>query len=654
MGLNIAEKIIAAHADVPLSSQNKEAGAEVGIRIDQVLLQDTTGPMALLQFQAIDVPRIAVQRALTFIDHQTLQEGFENADDHAYIQSISNRYGAIFSRAGNGICHQITLERFSRPGWAMIGTDSHTPTCGAVGMLSIGAGGLDAAVVMAGGLFYMPYPKVMRINLHGKLRPWSGAKDIILEILRLLTVKGNVGVIIEYGGEGVASLSVPERATIANMGTELGVTTSLFPSDNVVRGFFRAQKRENEWSELLPDPDAVYDRTLDLDLASVRPSVARPHSPGNVTSLKELAAEQTVKVNQVLVGSCTNSSYKDLMTVATLLKGRRIAGHLGMGIAPGSRQVLKMLADNGALSDIISSGARILESACGFCVGCGQSPRSKGVSVRTSNRNFKGRSGTEDAQVYLTGPEAAVVAALTGVISDPSEAGLPWSEVSEPDEYYVDDSVFQYPTYEGDILRGPNIGDPPRGAEPEAEIHGVVALALGDDVSTDDILPAGPLLKYRSNVAKYSEYVFHSVDPDFASRCKDLRSAKRGAIIVGGAGYGQGSSREHAAICPMHLGVRAVITKNMERIHRANLVNFGILPLFFADAADHARIAQGDELHIPDVEGLIATGAGAVRNSTKDFDFRVIMPLSGRQKDILRHGGLLRHVRQTVLKDKDA
>jgi aconitate hydratase len=643
--MNLVEKIIAGHLKEGRLDMAPLPEAEIGIAVDQVLTQDTSGPMAFLHFMSMGLPRVKARRVLTFIDHQTLQEGFENADDHAFLRSVADRFGAIFSPAGTGICHQVTVERFSRPGWTMVGTDSHTPTAGGVGMLAIGVGGLDAAVAMAGGAFYMPLPRIVRVNLSGKLAPWVAAKDISLELLRRLTVKGNTGIILEYAGEGVDTLSVPQRATLCNMGTELGVTTSLFPSDAVTKSFFRAQGREEEWSELHADADAAYADSIDIDLAKLRPMAAQPHSPGNVAPLEELAGEGPVKVDQVIIGSCTNSWFRDMMVAAEILKGRKVKPGLGFGVAPGSRQILRMLMKNGALDDLSSAGARILESTCGFCAGVGMAPGSGRVTVRTSNRNFKGRTGTLDAQCYLVSPESAAVAALTGVLADPSGAGLPYPEIEEPESYLVDDGIFERPTYTAEPVMGPNFGTPPNPPMPEESLDGVAAIVLGDHITTDHILPAGSLLKYRSNVPRYSDYVFGQVDPEFASRCKKIAAGGKHAVIVGGLSYGQGSSREHAAICPMHLGVKAVLAKSMERIHRANLINFGILPLYFADPRDHERIAQGDSLRLEDIPALIAKGEGSVRNVSGDREIKVLMPLSERQKNILRCGSLLRMAR---------
>lgn len=609
MGHNLTEKIIRDH----LRSGDMAAGNEVGIEIDCVLTQDSAGAMAYLQFEAIGIPQIKSKLAVTYIDHQTLQEGFENADDHCYLQSAAGRFGAKFSPAGNGICHQVHLERFSRPGWTMVGTDSHTPTCGAVGMLAIGVGGLDAAVAMGGGLFYFTYPEVIRINLNGVLQPWCTAKDVVLEVLRILGVKGNVGTVIEYGGEGIKTLSIPERATITNMGTESGVTASLFPSDEITRSFFIAQRREAQWQQLSPDDDAVYDRVININLGEILPKVARPHSPGNVCNISDIAG---LKVDQVLIGSCTNSSYRDLMVVAKMLEGRKIAKSVSFGITPGSRQVYQMIAANGALNTFLAAGARIFEPTCGFCCGCGQSPKSGAISVRTNNRNFKGRSGTDDAGIYLVSPEAAVAAALTGALTDPRDLDMQYPDMILPAEYHIDDSMIIEPTGSGDIVRGPNIGEPPYKTPLPEILAGKVAIKVGDNITTDHILPAGSLLKYRSNVAKYSEYVFRDIDRHFPQRCQENRAKNKSSIIVAGVSYGQGSSREHAAICPMFLGVSAVIAKNIERIHWSNLVNFGILPLFFNDDRDYETISLNDELTIENLPEGIRSEQVIVKNNT--------------------------------------
>ncbi len=636
MSQTLMEKLIGSH----LVSGEMKPGTEISIRIDQTLTQDALGTMAYLQFEAMGVERVRTKLSVSYVDHLTLQEGFENADDHRYLKTVAAKYGILYSKPGNGICHQVHLERLSRPGWSLIGSDSHTPTAGAVGMLAIGAGGLDVAVAMAGGPFFFTYPKVINVKLHGKLQPWVTAKDVILELLKSLTTKGNVGTVIEYGGPGVARLTVPERATITNMGAELGVTTSIFPSDEVTREFFRAQAREQDWVAVEADPDARYDRTIDLDLGSIEPNVALPHSPDNVKKLSEVAG---IKVDQVLIGSCTNSSYKDLMTVAALLKGKKINPDVSFGVVAGSRQVLRMITANGALTDIVDSGARILESACGFCVGYGQSPPSGAVSVRTNNRNFEGRSGTKDAQVYLVSPQAAVAAALTGKLTDPRDLGL-HPVIAPPRQFFVDDSMFVQPCYSGDVFRGPNIGQPPSNSPMPENLQAVVTIKLGDKISTDHIIPAGPVSRYRSNVAKSSDFVFKNVDPDFAARCREVCKRGKSPVIVAGFSYGQGSSREHAAVCPMFLGVRAVIAKSIERIHMANLINFGIMPLTFKDAGDYDRIQPGDELEIADTARELRRGEFAVANHTRNREFKVVHNLTSRQMEIVLRGGLLNFV----------
>jgi aconitate hydratase len=635
MGLNLYNRIIGSH----LVSGLARAGAEVGIRIDQTLTQDALGTMAYLQFEAMGVPRVRTE-SVSYVDHNTLQDGFENADDHRYLQTVADRYGIMYSKAGNGICHQVHLERFSKPGCTLVGSDSHTPTCGAAGMLALGVGGLDVAASLAGQPYFMVYPKVVAVNLTGKLPPWSSAKDVILELLRRLTTKGNVGTALEYRGSGVASLSVPERTTIANMGTELGVTTSIFPSDEVTREFFRAQGRAEAWVPLQPDPDAGYDRVIDIDLGGIEPLTACPHSPDNIRTVRELGG---LTVHQVLIGSCTNSSYRDLMLVAGMLKGRKVHPGLSFGVAPGSRQVLSMIAANGALNDLVSAGARILESACGFCVGCGQAPQTKGVSLRTSNRNFEGRSGTRDAQVYLVSPETAAASALTGVFTDPRDLGMDVPRFEAPREYPVNDSMVVLPSCDPavEVFRGPNIGPPPANTPMPPALSCRVAVKVGDKITTDHIMPAGALLKYRSNIPKYAQYVFKDVEPQFAARCRANTEAGYQSAIVAGSSYGQGSSREHAALCPMYLGVRLLLAKSVERIHAANLVNFGILLLVFADPADYDRLKDGDELSIPEVPSALAAEQVRVRNVTGDYDFMTLCPLTRREKDLVLAGGAL-------------
>jgi aconitate hydratase len=619
-------------------------GSEVGIKINQTLTQDALGTMAYLQFEAMGVERVQTKLSVSYVDHLTLQQGFENADDHMYLKSVAAKYGILFSKPGNGICHQVHLERLTRPGWTLLGGDSHTTTAGAVGMLAIGAGGSDVAVAMAGGTFFLTFPKVVKINLNGKLRPWVTAKDVILELLRILTTKGNVGTVVEYGGSGIVDLSVPERATITNMGAELGVTTSLFPSDEVTREFFRAQDREEQWTEILPDSDAVYDQTIDLDLDAIEPNVAMPHSPDNVRKIRGVGE---IPVDQVLIGSCTNSSFKDLMTVAALLKDKKIHPAVSFGVAAGSRQVLRMISSNGALSDIIESGARVLESACGFCVGYGQSPHSGAVSVRTNNRNFEGRSGTKDANVFLVSPESAVAAALTGKITDPRDLGrdlgIDYPIIERPKTFPVDDSLFIQPSGTTEVFRGPNIGRPPENTPMPQDLKAVVAIKLGDKITTDHIIPAGSASRYRSNIQKSSRFVFQNMDTDFFRTCEELKAKKISAFIVAGLSYGQGSSREHAAICPMYLGVRAVIAKSIERIHKANLVNAGIMPLTFINSTDYESIQAEDELEIQNFHQISTQFEIAIKNHSQKLDFMVAHDLTPRQVKIVLHGGLLNY-----------
>ncbi len=644
MGKNLVQKIIDAHQ----AGGSLVPGEEVAVSVDSILMPDSSGTMACLQFEAMGMPKVKTKLAVIYADHQTMQDGFENADDHAYLQSAADKFGLVFSKAGNGICHQVQLERYSRPGWIQLGADSHTPTCGAVGMISIGVGGLDLAVAMGGGPFNFVYPKVIRVNLNGRLKPWCSAKDVVLEVLRLFGVKGNVGCVIEYGGTGLPFLTVPERGTITNMGTETGVTTSIFPSDEQTKAFFAAQGRESDWQPLGPDPDATYDRVIDIDLDSLEPAAAMPHSPGNVGKIKDLAGKT---VHQVLIGSCTNSSYRDLMIVAKMLEGRTVHPQVSLGIVPGSRQVYQMIAANGALATFLNAGARMLESACGFCFGSGQAPRSGAVSLRTSNRNFKGRSGTADANVYLVSPETAAIAAITGVITDPRDMeklySMPYQSIGLPEKYILDDSMLIKPTGTAEIVRGPNIGQPPKKDPLPQKLDGAVAIKVEDNITTDHILPAsGGLMKYRSNVAKYSEYVLRDVDKDFPARCKAYQAKGTPSIIVAGHSYGQGSSREHAAICPMFLGVAAIIAKGIERIHCANLVNFGILPLFFTSDADYDAISPGDELVIENLHQAIEKPQVTVTNKTKGTTFSARCELSERQREVLRLGGLLNYTRQ--------
>ena len=639
MGLTIAQKIIKSH----LVSGDMTPGSEIGLKIDQTLTQDATGTMAYLQFEAMGLQRVKTELSVAYIDHNTLQNGFENADDHRFIQTCARKRGVRFSRPGNGICHQVHLERFSVPGKTLIGSDSHTPTCGGMGMLAMGAGGLDVAVAMGGGTYYIPMPKMVRVNLLGKLPAWSAAKDIILEVLRLMTVKGGVGKIVEYAGEGVKTLSVPERATITNMGAELGATTSIFPSDEVTRQFLKAQGREKDWTPLASDDDAVYDEEYTIDLSTLEPLVAQPHMPDNVVKVKEIAG---MKINQVCIGSCTNSSLLDMMKVAKILKGRTVHPDVSLSIAPGSKQVLNMLAANGALADMIDAGARILESACGPCIGMGQSPQSAGISLRTFNRNFKGRSGTADAGVYLVSPETAAVSAITGVLTNPADWGEA-PEVEMPDAFTVHDNMIELPyspeeAGEHDIYFGPNIKEVPKGQPLEETIDKKVVLKVGDNITTDHIMPAGAkILPYRSNVPYLSKFCFTVCDENFPERCKEMQ----GGFIIGGVNYGQGSSREHAALVPLYLGVRAVLAKSFARMHKANLINSGILPLEFVNPDDYDTIDEQDELVLENIrEAVKGSDTATVYNKTKDLRYTVSTDFSDRQRAILQAGGCLNYI----------
>ncbi len=638
MGLTIAQKIIKEH----LISGEMTVGSEIAIKIDQTLTQDATGTMAYLEFETMGVPRVRTELSVAYIDHNTLQSGFENADDHRFIQSMAKKHGLRFSRPGNGICHQVHLERFGKPGKTLIGSDSHTPTGGGIGMLAMGAGGLDVAVAMGGGAYYITMPKMIKVNLTGKLRPLVTAKDVSLEILRILSVKGGVGAIIEWGGEGIKTLSVPERATITNMGAELGATTSIFPSDEVTKAFLAAQGREADFTPLASDPDAVYDKVVDIDLSTLKPMIACPHSPDNVVTVESISG---TKVDQVCIGSCTNSSLYDMLKVAALLKGKTIDPSVSLSISPGSKQVLAMLADCGALSDILASGARVLECACGPCIGMGFSPNSAGVSLRTFNRNFEGRSGTKDAKVYLVSPETAVAAALNGVITDPMSLGeMP--AVTMPEKFKIDDSaiIMPAPVEEADsveILRGPNIKPFPDAAPQEDKLAVSVSLKVGDNITTDHIMPAGAkILPYRSNIPHLSQYCFEVCDKDFPERAKALGQS----IIVGGVNYGQGSSREHAALVPLYLGVRAVVAKSFARIHAANLINAGIMPLTFENPDDYDLIAQGDEIKIEGVFKGMDEGKMSLVNVTSGKEIALKAEFTERQKQILKDGGLLKYV----------
>ena len=633
MGYTIAEKIIKAH----LVSGEMKVGEEIGLRIDQTLTQDATGTMAYLEFEAMGIPQVKTERSVAYIDHNTLQSGFENADDHKYIQTVAAKHGVYFSRPGNGICHQVHYERFGIPGKTLIGSDSHTPTGGGLGMLAMGAGGMDVAVAMGGGAYHIPMPRMIFVELIGELRPNVSAKDIILEVLRMLSVKGGVGAIVEYGGEGVATLSVPERATITNMGAELGATTSIFPSDEVTRQFMAAQDREADWSPLASDLDAEYAERYSINLCELEPLAACPNSPDNVKPVRELAG---IKVDQVAIGSCTNSSFADMTKTASVLKGHKIADSVSLGISPGSRQVLSMMAESGALTDMIDAGARILECACGPCIGMGFSPNSKGVSLRTFNRNFLGRSGTKDGQVYLVSPETAAASALTGFITDPTTLP-PIAQPQQPDRFRINDDgiIAPLPAAEAEtaeVLRGPNIKPFPETRPLDDHIEAAVILKVGDNITTDHIMPAGSkVLPYRSNIPKISEFCFSVVDETFAARAKE---AGKG-FIVGGSNYGQGSSREHAALAPLYLGIKAVIAKSFARIHAANLVNAGILPLIFENPDDYDEIEQGDVLRLDGVRTALGDDRIILHAGDKNIPLR--MELAKRQKEVLLAGGLL-------------
>ena len=646
MGLTLTEKILKAH----LVDGEFVKGQEIGIRIDQTLTQDATGTMAYLEYEAMGVPRVRTEKSVAYIDHNTLQSGFENADDHRFIGSVCKKHGIYFSRPGNGICHQVHLERFGIPGKTLIGSDSHTPTGGGIGMIAIGAGGLDVAVAMGGGAYYITYPKIVKVNLTGKLSPWVSAKDVILEVLRRMSVKGGVGKVIEYCGEGVKTLTVPERATITNMGAELGATTSIFPSDETTLAFLKAQDRADVWSELKADDDAVYDEQIDIDLSQLIPLAACPHSPDNVKSVNEIGK---LKIDQVCIGSCTNSSYVDMMKVAHILKGKTVDPSVSLAIAPGSKQVLNMIAENGALADMIAAGARILESACGPCIGMGQSPNSKGVSLRTFNRNFEGRSGTRDGQIYLVSPEMAAVSALTGYLTDPRTLGdMP--EFKLPEHFKINDNMVVPPADEADmdsveVLRGPNIKPFPQTSPLDDSIDCQVSLKVGDNITTDHIMPAGAkILPLRSNIPAISQHCFTVCDEDFPRRAKNMGKS----IIVGGSNYGQGSSREHAALAPLYLGIKAVLVKSFARIHRANLINAGILPLTFVNEADYDKINQGDEIVLADVRADVEADMSklTVVNKTTGVEIPVLCELTGRTKDIILAGGLLDYTREQLSK----
>ncbi len=640
MGYTIGQKLIKSH----LLEGEMIPGTEIGIKIDQTLTQDATGTMAYLEFEAMGVKRVKTELSVAYIDHNTLQTGFENADDHRFIQSVAKKRGLLFSKPGNGICHQLHLERFGKPGKTLIGSDSHTPTGGGIGMLAIGAGGLDVAVAMGGGTYYTTMPKMVLVRLSGKLSPWVSAKDIILEVLRIMSVKGGVGKIIEYGGEGVKTLSVPERATITNMGAELGATTSVFPSDEITKAFLKAQGREEDWVELKSDEDAQYDEIIDIDLSKLEPMAAMPHMPDRVKKINKIG---NIHIDQVCIGSCTNSSLLDMLKVAAILKGKKVAPNVSLTISPGSMQVLNMLSLNGALSDILSAGARLLECACGPCIGMGQSPNSAGVSLRTFNRNFEGRSGTADAGIYLVSPETAAASALTGVLTDPRTLGeMP--EISMPDRFIINDNMIEAPASveEADsveIIYGPNIKPFPSSTELPADIEAPAILKVGDNITTDHIMPAGAkILPYRSNIPYLSNFCFKQCDENFAKRCKE---AGKG-FIIGGANYGQGSSREHAALVPLYLGIKAVIAKSFARIHCANLINAGIMPFTFANPEDYDKIDTDDILSLDGIREKIEKGAEVtLRNVTKNESYKLSYDYSARQTAMVLAGGLLNYTK---------
>ena len=643
MGLTLTEKILKSH----IVDGEFIKGTEIGIKIDQTLTQDATGTMAYLEFEAMGIPRVRTERSVAYIDHNTLQNGFMNMDDHRFIGSVAKKHGIYFSRPGNGICHQVHLERFGVPGKTLIGSDSHTPTGGGIGMVAIGAGGLDVAVAMGGGAYYITYPKIVKVNLTGKLNPWCAAKDVILEVLKRLTVKGGVGKVIEYCGEGVKTLSVPERATITNMGAELGATTSIFPSDEITKEFLKAQKREDVWVELSADADAEYDEIVEINLSEIEPLAACPHSPDNIKSIKEIGK---MKIDQVCIGSCTNSSLLDMLKVAHILNGKTIHPGVQLSIAPGSKQVLNMLAKNGALAIMIDAGARILESACGPCIGMGQSPNSNGISLRTFNRNFEGRSGTKDGQIYLVSPEVAAASAIAGVLTDPRDLGdMP--EFVLPEEFIINDNMIVEPASVEDmdkveILRGPNIKPFPETSPLDDILDCKCSLKVGDNITTDHIMPAGAkILPLRSNIPEISKFCFTVCDEQFPERAKELGKS----IIIGGSNYGQGSSREHAALAPLYLGVKAVVVKSFARIHRSNLINAGIVPFTFVNEADYEKISQGDDLLIENlVSAINGDGNAILKNKTNGAEIPVVCELSERAKEIVTAGGLLNFTKKSM------
>ena len=632
--MNITEKLISSH----LVKGEMIKGTEIGLRIDQTLTQDATGTMAYLQFEAMGIDRVKTEKSVAYIDHNTLQSGFMNADDHAYIRTVCKKHGIYYSRPGNGICHQVHLERFGKPGKTLLGSDSHTPTGGGIGMLAMGAGGLDVAVAMGGGAYNITMPKVIKVELIGKLRPFVSAKDVILEVLRILSVKGGVGSVIEYAGEGVKSLSVPERATITNMGAELGATTSVFPSDEVTRAFLKAEGREEDYVEIKADADATYDKEITIDLSKLSPLAAKPHMPDNVEEVSEIGK---IKIDQVCIGSCTNSSYLDLMRVAAILKGNTVKEGVSLTVSPGSKQVFTMLAENGALADIIAAGARVLECACGPCIGMGQSPNSAGVSLRTFNRNFEGRSGTKDGKIYLVSPETAAVSAITGVLTDPTDAGFEFPEIKIPNEFLINDNMVDAPAEnpeDVEVLRGPNIKPFPLNENLPETITKKAVLKVGDNITTDHIMPAGSkILPYRSNIPHLSQYCFEVCDPSFPERAK----AEGGGFIIGGANYGQGSSREHAALVPLYLGIKAVMAISFARIHAANLINSGIMPLVFENPEDYEKISEGDVLTVKDARNQLVSGKIEVINETKGFKFTLKADFTEKQQNMLLSGGLI-------------
>ena len=637
MAENMCTKILSAH----LLDGVLKAGESIKIRIDQTLTQDATGTMAYLEFESMGIDRVRNELAVSYVDHNTVQVGSENFDDHEYLRTVADRIGVIYSRAGNGICHQVHLERFATPGKTIIGSDSHTPTSGGIGAFALGAGGLDVALAMAGVGFSMIAPKVIAIRLSGRLRPGVSAKDVILHVLSHFGVKGNVNTVFEYIGDGVRTLSVPERATIANMGAECGVTTSLFPSDENTKAFLRAEGREKDFIALAADEGASYDDWFDIDLSALEPLAACPHSPGNIKSIREL---EGMPVDQILIGSCTNSSLMDLQKAAAILKGHTIPPSVSLGVAPGSRQVLLEITEDGTLETLIKSGARILESACGFCIGNHQSPGTNGISLRTSNRNFYARSGTPSAELYLVSPETAAASAINGFISNPMDAAGRIGEIRMKDSFIIDDSMFIYPTFSQTVKRGPNIGEPPSNVPITDSLEGSAVIKVGDKITTDHIMPAGARLKYRSNIPRYSEFVFESVDPSFPARAKSLKENGKAGFIVAGWSYGQGSSREHAAICPMYLGIKAVLALSIERIHQANLCNFGILPLIFRSEDDYAKIGQDDELEIHDVLSSIDNGIFRILDKTTGEEIELDLFASDEQKRMLKAGGRLNEV----------